>query len=215
MKNNWNRAFFSLALGCLAIISAPSARAITVLNGALFDVSYDETQFSGGGFGLSGNVVSYFPDFPLSVVTAGSGSVSIDDFGRTFDIIAHPGVTFQSITMNVSGFYDNLPDSTSLTHTGSLTANGNASNVFPFVFSSFSSGAWGTSATVNLAATGNISANFSNSLSAFSSGFGDASVSIDNINFNVSAVPLPPAILSMLSGLFGMGMIARTRRRGH
>ena len=210
MKNNPNRTFFSLALCCLAIASAPSAHAATVLNGSLFDVSYDETQFSSGGFGLGGNVVSYYPDFPLVAATAGYGSVSSTD-SKSFDIIAHPGVTLQSITMNVSGTYDTFPDSTSINHSGTLQANGNASNVYSFQFSSLSSGTWGTSATVNLAPTGNISAFFFNSLTAFSSGFGDASVSIDNISFNVSAVPLPPALLSLLSGLFGMGIFARAR----
>ena len=40
-----NHAPFSLTLGMLAILAAPSAQATTVINGSLFDVSYDETQF--------------------------------------------------------------------------------------------------------------------------------------------------------------------------
>lgn len=210
--NQWNRTLFSLALGAVIATAAPSVWAMTVINGSLFDVSYDETQFfSGGGFGLSGNIVSYSPDFPLTAI----GSMSINDFGKTFDIIPHAGITLQGVTMNVSGYYDNFYDSTTLEHTGALAVNGNSSNVYPFVFSSFTSGSWSTSAMVSAAASGSAAVTFGNGLSAFSSGFGDASVSIDNINFNVnvSAVPLPSALLLMLTGLLGLGISSRGKLR--
>lgn len=205
MKQNY-RAFFLLTLSVGGVLASASAWATTVITGSSFDLSYDETQFfGGGGFGLSGNVVSYTPDFPLTA----TGTQSVNDFGRGFDILPHAGVTLQSVTMNVSGYYDNLLDSTTLEHVGSLTVNGNSSNVFPFMFDSFTSGPWSTSATVNAAA--NAIVYFSNGLNAFSSGFGDASVSIDSILFtvNVAAVPLPAAAWLFSSGL--IGLIGRVR----
>lgn len=210
MKQKY-RALFWLTLSVLGAMASAPAWATTVINGSLFDLSYDETQFfGGGGFGLSGNVVSYTADFPLAAM----GTMSVNDFGRGFDILPHAGVALQSVTMNVSGGYDNLYDSTILEHVGSLTVNGNSSNVFPFLFSSFTSGSWSTSATVNAATTGNAIVFFSNGLSAFSSGFGDASVSIDSIQFNVdvAAVPLPAAAWLFSSGLIGLiGMARRSR----
>lgn len=204
-----HRALFLLTLIVLGAIATTPARATTIISGSLFDVSYDETQFlSSGGFGLSGNVVSYSPDFPLMV----TGTMSLNDFGRSFDIIPHAGVTLQSVTMNVSGSYDNLFDSTTLEHTGALAVNGSSNNVYPFVFSSFTSGSWSTSASVNAATTGNAAVVFGNGLSAFSSGFGDASVSIDSINFNVAAVPIPAALWLFGSGLLGLMGAARLAR---
>lgn len=208
MKQKY-RTLFMLTLGVLGVTASVPAWATTVINGSLFDLSYDETQFlSGGGFGLGGNVVSYSPDFPLTA----TGTMSVNDFGRSFDIIPRAGVTLQSVTMNVSGNYDNLSHSTTLEHTGSLTLNGNSSNVFPFVFSCFTTGSWSTSATVNAATTGNATVFFSNGLGAFSSGFGDAAVSIDGIHFNVAAVPLPTAAWLFGSGLLGLLGAARRLR---
>lgn len=203
-----NHTLLSLTLSMFAIMSIPSAGATTVINGSLFDVSYDETQFSNsGGFGLSGNVVSHSPEFPLVV----TGTMSRDNVG-IFDIMPHAGVTLQSVTMNVSGFYENWPDSTLLNHTGALTVNGNARNADHFLFSSFTSGSWSTSATVDVLTPGNASVYFFNTLSAFSSGFGDATVSIDSISFNVTAVPIPAAVWLLGSGLLGLISIARNKR---
>ena len=204
-----NHTLLSLTLSMLAImVAVPSARATTVINGSLFDVSYDETQFlTSGGFGLSGNVASYSPEFPLVV----TGTMALDNFG-SFDIIPHAGVALQSVTMNVSGFYGNLPDSTTLTHTGALTVNGDARNVYPFVFSSFTSGSWSTSATVDALTAGNAAVFFNNGLSAFSSGFGDATVSIDSISFNVTTVPIPAAVWLFGSGLLGLISTAHGKR---
>ena len=137
--------------------------------------------------------------------------MSLNNFG-SFDIIPHAGVALQSVTMNVSGFYENWPDSTILAHTGALTVNGNARNVYPFVFSSFTAGPWGSGATVDAVTTGNAAVFFNNGLSAFSSGFGDATVSIDSISFNVTTVPIPAAVWLFGSGLLGLIGIARGKR---
>lgn len=202
-------ALFLLTLGVLgALVSAP-ALATTVINGSLFDLSYDETQFlGGGGYGISGNVVSYTPDFPL----AATGTLSVNDWGKGFEILPHTGVTLQSVTMSVSGYYENLYDSTILEHVGSLTVNGTSSNVYPFLFSSWTSGSWSTSAAVNAATTGSAMVFFSNGLSAFSSGYGDASVSIDSVNFNVAVVPEADTWAMLLAGLGLVGGVARRRR---
>lgn len=210
-KAKRNVIFLNLVLTCIAISSISGAQATTIINGSLFDVSYDETQFlSGGSFGLGGNTVNYYPDFTLAASASFSGNTSVND-SRSFEIIAHSGVTLQNITMNISGYYDNYPDSTILTHEGSLTANGNFTNVYPNLFSSFTAGGWSTSATVNLANTDFASAYFYNALTAFGSGFGDANIYIDSISFNVSAtaVPLPPAIMLLASGLLGIGALTR------
>ena len=209
--NYRNHALFSLALGVLATIATPSVQATTVLNGSSFDVSYDETQFfSGGGFGLSGNVVSYLPDFTFPFMA--TGTMSLNDFGRMFDIVPHAGVTLPSVTMNVSGSFDNLFDSTILQHTGALEVNGIARNVYPFMFSSFLSGSWSTSATVSGLAPGDAAVVFGNGLSAFSSGFGNASVSIESITFNVAAVPIPAAVWLFGSGMLSLIGIARRKK---
>ena len=154
--------------------------------------------------------MSYTPDFPL----AATATMSVNDFGRGFDILPHTGVTLQSVTMNVSGYYENLYDSTILEHVGSLAVNGSSSNVYPYFFSSYTFGAWSTSATVNAATTGNAAVFFSNGLNAFSSGYGDAIVSLDSIQFdvNVAVVPEADTWAMLLAGLGLVGAVTRRRR---
>jgi hypothetical protein len=98
--------------------------ALISLNGANFDLVYDDAQAGLASFGaptLSGNTIFFVPNELHAVSANGGGSASMTA-SMTFDLIANPMVAFSQLLMTQRGDYSLSDAGSSLSVTGSMNA---------------------------------------------------------------------------------------------
>jgi hypothetical protein len=241
MEGKYRLVWCTLFSVLMTVIATGSQAAlVTLTTNPNWDLTYDDATLGLYGVPIvsaANNNIIFLPN--IDVTSNGTDGTESIAAAVSFTLAAKGGTIFDELSLFERGKYQLIGNSTSVTHSGSLTVTNNPDDFFAFSFDNISVNqplnnndgalhAWTANASALLGpgegffSATNIAIEIQNNLSATSTLAGELAFIEKDLEAGVvqltvgppapPAVPVPPAVWLFGSGLLGLIGIARRKK---